>query len=181
VVDYGSFSLWKTNEPQRQAVGARQSVKLRDDYDLVHLRGGNVVNTVNGAAPVAANARQSKASDFNSDGAVRRPGQARMVGKLAQTRHRDCGVHAEQRLRRLARWAAVDATENLAKSDPTVQWTDAYHPSYRLAPRLQNGKSAQTAQSVPVTVQLYRTTNTPASLASLRAMGGRCCASRRMC
>lgn len=174
LVDYGAFSLWKTNESQRQAVGARQSVKLRDDYDLVHLRGGNVVNTVNGAAPIAANVRQSKASDFQF-------WMVQFVGPikpawLAKLRKLGIEIVAYMPNNAYVVWldgSALTQLENLAKSDPTVQWTDAYHPAYRLAPRLQNGKSAQTAQSVPVTVQLYRTTNAPASLASLRALGGK--------
>lgn len=174
LVDYGAFSLWKTNEPQRQAVGARQSVKLRDDYDLVHLRGGNVVNTVNGAGPVAANARQSKASDFQF-WMVQFVGPVKPVW-LANLRKLGIEIVAYMPNNAYVVWLdgpQLTQLENLAKSDPTVQWTDAYHPSYRLAPTLQNGKGAQTARPVPVTVQLYRTTNTPASLTSLRALGGK--------
>lgn len=174
LVDYGAFSLWKTNDSQRQAVSTRPSVNPRDDYDLVHLRGGNVVNTVNGAAPIAANVRQSKASDFQF-WIVQFIGPVKPAW-LANLRKLGIEIVAYMPNNAYVVWldgSALTQLENLAKSDPTVQWTDAYHPSYRLAPTLQNGKGAQTARPVPVTVQLYRTTNTPASLASLRALGGK--------
>src|SRR4051794_27169149 len=54
LADYGSFSLWRTNDTQRQAVAAKQSVKSRDDYDVIKLRGGTSINTVSGAPPVPA-------------------------------------------------------------------------------------------------------------------------------
>ncbi|MDQ2784104.1 MAG: hypothetical protein M3Y58_03780 [Chloroflexota bacterium] len=139
LVDYGAFSLWKTNEPQHQAVVARASVKTRDDFGVVHLRGGASVNTITGASPVASAVRQSKTSDFQF-------WMVQFVGPikpawLAKLRKMGIEIVAYMPNNAYVVWldgAQLTQLESLTKSDPTVQWTDAYHPAYRIAPALQN-------------------------------------------
>jgi len=174
VVDYGSFSLWKTNDPQHQAVAARATVKTRDDFDVVHLRGGKSINTVTGAPAVASAVRQSQTSGFQF-------WMVQFVGPikpawLAKLRKMGIEIVAYMPNNAYVVWvdgAHLAQLQGLTTSDPTVQWTDAYHPAYRIAPALQSATITQTAQLVPVTVQLYKTANVQASLASLRAFGGK--------
>lgn len=174
IVDYGSFSLWKTNDPQHQAVAARATVKTRDDFDVVHLRGGKSINTVTGAPAVASAVRQSQTSSFQF-------WMVQFVGPikpawLAKLRKMGIEIVAYMPNNAYVVWvdgAHLTQLQGLTTSDPTVQWTDAYHPAYRIAPALQSATIMQTAQLVPVTVQLYKTANVQTSLASLRAFGGK--------
>ena len=173
LVDYGPFSLWRTNDPHQQAVGARASVTVRDDFDVIHLRGSGVSNTVNGAASVAANVRQSKATGFQF-------WMVQFVGPikpdwLAKLHALGIEIVAYMPNNAYVVWLdgpRLTQLEGLTNSDPTVQWNGPYHPAYRLAPSLQGGKHPQTAQLVAVTVEFYRTANVQASVASLRALGG---------
>jgi len=174
LVDYGAFSLWKTTDPQHQAVAARASVKTRDDFDVVHLRGGKSINTITGAPVVASTVRQSQTSDFQF-------WMVQFIGPikpawLAKLRKMGIEIVAYMPNNAYVVWldgAHLTQLEGLPTSDPTVQWTDAYHPAYRIAPALQNATVTQVAQLVPVTVQLYKTPNVQASLTSLRALGGK--------
>ena len=174
VVDYGSFSLWKTTDPQHQAVAARASVKTRDDFDVVHLRGGKSINTITGAPVVASAVQQSQTSDFQF-------WMVQFIGPikpawLAKLRKMGIEIVAYMPNNAYIVWADgahLAQLQGLTTSDPTVQWTDAYHPAYRIAPALQSATVTQTAQLVPVTIQLYKTSNVQASLANLSAFGGK--------
>jgi hypothetical protein len=174
LADYGSFSLWRTNDAQKQAVASRSSVKAHDDFDVVQLRGGTSINTVAGAPAVATNVQQIKSSG-------KQLWMVQFVGPIKQAwlaRLRKMGIEVVAYMPNNAYVVWLDGgqltqLEQQAKADPTVQWTGAYHPAYRIAPTLQTAKVAQAVQPVAVTVQLYKTTGTAASLASLRGLGGK--------
>ncbi|MGI8858237.1 MAG: S8 family serine peptidase [Thermomicrobiales bacterium] len=174
LADYNSFSLWRTSDAQKQAVAARSSVKARDDFDLIQLRGGTSINTVAGAPPVVASAQQTKSSG-------KQLWMVQFVGPIKPAwlaRLRKAGIEVVAYMPNNAYVVWLDGgqltqLEQQAKADPTVQWTGAYHPAYRIAPPLQAAKAAQVAQPVAVTIQLYKTTGTQASIASLRGLGGK--------
>ena len=173
LVDYGSFSLWRTSDTQTQAVAARASVKAHNDFDHIELRGGASIDTVAGAPAVAASVQQTKSSG-------KQLWMVQFVGPIKQVwlaRLRKLGAEVVAYLPNNAYVIWLDGgqltrLEQQAKADPTIQWTGAYHPAYRIAPSLQAAKVAQAAQPVAVTVQFYKTTATPASIASLRGLGG---------
>ncbi|MHB8647920.1 MAG: hypothetical protein ACYDAR_19235, partial [Thermomicrobiales bacterium] len=143
LVDYGPFSLWRTTDPQQQAVAARASVTVRDDFDVIHLRGSAVINTVNGAGAVAANVRQTKASDYQF-------WMVQFVGPikpawLANLQRLGIAIVAYLPHNAYVVWLdgpRLTQLEGLTNTDPTVQWTGPYHPAYRLAPSLQSGKGS---------------------------------------
>jgi subtilisin-like proprotein convertase family protein len=174
LADYGSFSLWRTSDAQKQTVASRSSVKAHDDFDVVQLRGGKSINTVAGAPAVATNVQQTKSNG-------KQLWMVQFVGPIKQAwlaRLRKAGIEVVAYMPNNTYVIWLDGgqltqLEQQAKADPTVQWTGAYHPAYRIAPTLQAAKVAQAAQPVPVTIQLYRTTGTPASIASLRGLGGK--------
>ena len=173
LADYGSFSLWRTSDAQKQAVASRASVKARDDFDIIPLRGGASINTVAGAPAVATNVQQTKSGG-------KQLWMVQFVGPIKQAwlaRLRKLGIEVVAYMPNNAYVIWLDGgqltqLEQQAKADPTVQWTGAYHPAYRIAPPLQAAKVAQAAQPVAVTIQLYKTTGTAASVASLRGLGG---------
>lgn len=173
LADYGSFSLWRASDTQRQAVAAKPSVKTRDDFDVIKFRGGTSINTVSGAPPVAASQQQNRSG-------AKQFWMVQFVGPIKPAwlaRLRKAGIEIVAYMPNNAYVLWLDGgqlahLEAQAKADPTVQWTGPYHPAYRIAPALQSAKIAQAAQPVAVTVQFYRTTGIQASVAGLRALGG---------
>ena len=137
------------------------------------MRGGTSINTVAGAPAVATSVQQARSVG-------KQLWMVQFVGPIKQAwlaRLRKMGIEVVAYMPNNAYVVWLDGgqltqLERQAKADPTVQWTGAYHPAYRIAPTLQAAKVAQAAQPVAVTVQLYKTTGTSASIASLRGLGG---------
>jgi subtilisin-like proprotein convertase family protein len=169
LVDYDSFSLWEVSDADLPTFAARDSVAQHDDFDDLYLRSGTITPT-KGVPPVPANLRQSKASGkqfwmIQFIGPIKQD----WVNNLAKL-----GAEIVIYMPNNAYVIWVDGgqlaqVEALVGKDPTVQWTGAYEPAYRLEPSLQQLSGTQLT---PVTIQFYRTANTVASIASVQTLGG---------
>lgn len=137
LADYGAFSLYAlpgTSAQAQSLAAARETVRVRDDLNLIQLRGG-AIDTTSGAAPVAANVRQAKAGG-------RQLWFVQFVGPVMTAwldNLRKLGIEIVAYVPNNAYIVWLDGgqlaqLESLEKSDPTIQWTGAYHPHYRLAP-----------------------------------------------
>lgn len=121
LADYSSFSLWRTNDTQKQAVAARASVKAHDDFDLVQLRGGAAINTVTGAPAVAPSVQQTKSSG-------KQLWMVQFVGPIKQAwlvRLRKLGIEVVAYMPNNAYVTWLDGgqltqLEQQAKADPTI-------------------------------------------------------------
>ena len=72
--------------------------------------------------------------------------------------------------------SALRTLEAQSKSSAFIQWTGAYHPAYRLAPRFSatSGKGSNTLPEwVDATVPLYLTANASKTLRDLAALRSR--------
>jgi subtilisin-like proprotein convertase family protein len=173
LVDYGSFSLWQAPDIASQAVIGRASVAIRDDLNAIHLRGTTLDTTSGTAAPVAAAIKQTKASG-------KQFWMVQFVGPvkgawLDNLKQLGIEIVAYVPNNAYVVWldgSALTALESLATTDPTIQWTGAYHPEYRLAPVFRSAKAPQGSTMVPVTVQFYNTATVKTSVAAVRARGG---------
>ena len=172
LVDYGSFSLWRTQANLLNKIQSRASVSEATALDRIELR-EKFINTTAGPATVPANLRQSKSSDYQF-------WLVQFVGPvknewLTKLRKLDITPVIYMPNNAYVVWlngAGLAQLEALATNDTTIQFTGAYHPAYRLSPRLQ-GKSTPTAASTNVTVQFYNYPAVQTSLAKLRVMGGK--------
>lgn len=170
LVDYGSFSLWKVSDTQRTTLASQPTVAARDDFDRIHLRGATLV-TPNGAPPVAANLRQSQTSG-------KQLWLVQFVGPTLPKwldNLRASGIEPVIYMPNNAYVVWLDGgqltkLESSVPSDPTLQFTGAYHPEYRLDPSLREVKG-DPDQLVPVTVQFYKTAAVTTSVANLRTLG----------
>lgn len=169
LVDYDAFSLWEVPEITAQAIAGRDKVQQRDDFNDIHVRTGKIT-TPSSMPPVPANLRQGKASGL----------QLWMVQFVGPVKPewldslKKLGIEIVIYMPNNAYVVWLDGArlaqlEALVQKDPTVQWTGAYEPAYRLEPSLHGLAGAQ---MTPVTIQFYRTANTASSLASVRAFGG---------
>ncbi len=169
LVNYDSFVLWEVPDTKIQTFVGRASVQQRDDFDDIYVRTGKITAPSN-VPPVPANLRQSKASGFQL-WLVQFVGPIK--GDWLDNLHKlGIAVVIYMPNNAYVVWvngAGLKQLEGLVGKDPTVQWTGAYEPAYRLEPSLQ---TLTGAQPVAVTIQFYRTANTPAALASVRSLGG---------
>ncbi len=174
LADYDSFSLWRTSDAQKQAVAARRASRRTTISTIIQLRGGTSINTVAGTPAVVASAQQTKSSG-------KQLWMVQFVGPIKPAwlaRLRKAGIEVVAYMPNnayvdLARWRATDATGAAGEGGPDCPVDGRVPPAYRIAPPLQAAKVAQAAQPVAVTIQLYKTTGTPASIASLRGLGGK--------
>lgn len=179
LVDYGSFSLWRANTPAQRAAAAPVSgaggkqTAPRTDLDTIRLRDRTVTTTggTNSAPRVSAALTQNKASG-------KQLWLVQFVGPVLPKwldNLKAMGIEIVAYIPYNAYVIYLDGgqlakLESATQSDPTIQFTGAYHPEYRLAPPLKNSKTLK-SPTVPVTVQFYKTANTTAALAKLRALG----------
>lgn len=170
LVNYDAFVLWEVPDTKIQTVAGRASVQQRDHFNDIYVRTGKIT-APSSVPPVPANLRQSKASSGYQLWMVQFVGPIK--GDWLENLHK-LGIEAVIYMPNNAYVVWVDGAglkqlQALVGKDPTVQWTGAYEPAYRLEPSLQ---TLTGAQPVAVTIQFYRTANTPASLASVQALGG---------
>ncbi len=175
LADYGAFSLWSVTGVQAANVINHPGVTARPDFDAISLRGGIAINTdAGGSQPsLPDNLRQAA-------GPAPELWMAQFVGPikdewLAVLIEAGLEIVIYMPSNAYVVWgeAAHARLAQLASKNTFIQWTGAYHPGYRLAPSLQQAPANRDAGDwVDVTVQFYRTANTPASLERLLNLGG---------
>ena len=174
LVDYGSFSLWRFPGPSDSSVLARTGITLRNDFDTIALRGSGV-DTRFGAPSVPADLRQTRGVDDQL-------WLVQFVGPVKPawlSQLRDSGIEIVFYMPQNAYvvWAAGEALaaldEKIAAATSPVQWAGPYHPAYRLEPSLENAARTRPAdEMVDVTVEVFETKQTDATIATLLSIGG---------
>ena len=168
LVDYGSFGLWEVPDSRIQTLAGRASVQQRDDFDDIYVRTGKIT-TPSGVPTAPSNLRQSKVSG-NQLWMVQFVGPVK-PDWLDNLRALGIEIVIYMPNNAYVVWAdgtGIKRLEALVGKDPTVQWTGAYEPAYRLEPSLQRLSGAQ---MTPVTIQYYRTANAAASWQVEPALG----------
>jgi hypothetical protein len=176
LVDYGAFSLWRVNQAQAAAVSQPTSLQSQPDFDVIPLRGGQVIKTgpdkaVEPAIPNKLRQNSAQAEEMwlvQFIGPVREEwlntltekGRLEIVGYLPNNAYIVWGK------------AAHETLEETARGNSFIQWLGPYHPAYRLEPSLQQAADTRPVdEPVEVTVQFYTTSQTPQSLARLQSLG----------
>jgi hypothetical protein len=173
LVDYGAFGLWRVGNTAAQRLLADDAIADAAPLDTIELR-DTTIDTQAGAPTVPGNLRQ------NADDAPHL-WMIQFVGPikedwLAQLSRSDISIVAYLPNNAYVVWvdgAQQAQIEAAVGSDRTVQWTGAYHPAYRLAPTLKNGRAVVAADGrVAVTVQVYNHTEAQTTIARLQGLGG---------
>jgi subtilisin-like proprotein convertase family protein len=175
IADYGSFSLWRVDPNRVSLLANRASLITPEGLDRIVLRGGKSINTLaseNKEAQLPANLRQSKTS-------AEQFWLVQFAGPVKDDWLKELGANGLEVVQFLPSnayvvWgngAEINALEKLT-ANSYVQWTGAYHPDYRLDPALVSALD-KGDERIFVTVQVYNTDQTQATINRLRAFGGR--------
>ena len=169
LADYGSFSLWKIPAaPAMAAITRNNAVEAHPEFDQIELRSGKVGTTQPNVKEARTGGAQLWLVQFVG------PIKTEWLETL-----RKAGITPVTYMpnNAYAVWAdgsQLDQVNSLvATGNSVIQWAGNYKPEYRLAPSLQNLKSAIAAKPVTVTVQFYTTPSVQDSLNRLTALGGK--------
>ncbi|MBA3469319.1 MAG: PKD domain-containing protein [Herpetosiphonaceae bacterium] len=173
LADYGSFSLWNVTSSGVGRFSPLPSVSVRSDFNQIALR-GTVIDTQAGPATVPANLSQTRSAgsqlwlvQFVG------PIQDTWLKTLAATGLEPVIYMPENAYVIWGDGKALSALDSLVASGQAIQWAGAYHPAYRLEPSLQQAAARQSSSTlVDVTVQIYQTKGTQATLNQLSTLGG---------
>ena len=172
--DYGSFSLWLAPAPDRAGVQFEANSAAAEQMDAIYLRGGQAIDKMGNVETVAESLRQTRSEGEQF-------WMVQFIGPIKDEwleEIKALGLTIVMYMPNNAyvvrgNDAALSRLESSVPKSPIIQWTGAYHPTYRLSPTLQEKALLRAAgEWVAVTVQLYNTPNLNGSLDRLRAMGG---------
>lgn len=174
VADYGAFSLWQAPGSAVAGLRERAGASAPDDFDTIYLRGGRTVDTAAESVSRTSGLRQTRIQGAQF-------WLVQFIGPvkgewLDELQAMDLTPVMYMPNNAYVIWgdgAALDALEKAIPKSPSIQWSGAYHPDYRLAPTLQEARQVLPGgEWADVTVQLYASPDASASLDQLMALGG---------
>ena len=141
--DYGAFSVWVVPGNQATTLANRSGVTLRPDFDVIGLREG-AIDTRAGESAVPSQLRET-AGQGPQFWMVQFAGPIKTEW-LTQLQQAGLEVVMYMPNNAYVVWgkAPADRLAALATRNSMIQWTGAYHPAYRLSPKLNEaaGKAA---------------------------------------
>jgi subtilisin-like proprotein convertase family protein len=162
LADYGSFGLWALPAE----IARRNNLSISHEFDTIELRGGTVLPTARNTLQLpSAKAEQFWLVQFIG------PIKPEWVAKLTQA---NLQIVTYLPHNAYVVWlpdvpqSSKQAT--LIFNQPEINWAGEYKPAYRLAPDLSQTSIQNPAEPVTVTVQIYNTSSTAATLSRLTSL-----------
>lgn len=169
--DYGAFGLWTVPAAARARIATVPGVTGDDRLTRIDLRNATLATDATVAPPgvlaaPASGARQLRLVQFVG------PARAEWLARLSGVDARIVGFVPNNAYIVYVSAKGAAALDALVGSDPVIQYSGPFHPSYRLAPDLLTGVAKKNlAGRLDVVVQIVDGVDADATLAAVTAFG----------